>query len=446
MFRLARTMLAVAAIAALSATGVSADPACDPQQVANGPFEYSPASLGTKTFLGTDNTPFNAVLTITAPGKAGDTWFPAASNGPCSNLAPAQIGVLGIERVGDEDGAPLDPTQSVETDSPLGIQIAAAFAIVPAAHDFAIAEQLEVAVTVSNPLVSPADYGDYIVVIKAHAPGTGVGTGSGARVLLQLRAPAFVDVVPPDVTVSQPQGDKVLGAISVAASATDPTPGTGVAAFTASVSSQGGTVSNLAIPLSLDQTLPVAAGVTVNGAGTFRPTGWSGAAGTTLANAFDAASRSGIGSYTLLATATDVAGNSNTAAGNFAVKYNVQFTTANVPNPNCATAGNGACHVQLKFSVNRSSSTSDGFFMFDKTVKVELALASDPSAVKATHLYGTGAIHSDVQIDDSVPEYRTTFRRDGTDATGARTYVAKVYFRDVDGTWMLQTTSAAVTF
>jgi hypothetical protein len=446
MFKVARTMLAVAVIGALSATGVSADPQCDPKQVANGPFEYSPGDLGTKTFLGTDNTPFNAVLTITAPGKTGDTWFPAASNGPCSALAPAQIRVMGIQKVGDEDGDPLEPTESVETDSPLGIQIAAAFGIVPAAYDFAIAEQLLVAITVSNPLVSPADYGDYIVVIKAHAPATGVGTGSGARVLLQLRAPAFVDVVPPDVTVNQPQGDKFLGEISVAASATDPTPGTGVAAFSASVSSQGGTVLNLAIPLSLDQTLPVAAGVTVNGTGNFHPTGWSGAAGTTLASAFDSSSRSGIGTYTLLATATDVAGNSNTAAGNFAVKYNVQFTTANVPNPNCATAGNGSCHVQLKFAVNRSNSTSDGAFMFDKTVKVVLALSSDPSVVKATHVYGIGSINSDVQIDESVPEYKTTFRRDGTDATGARTYVAKVYFKDVDGNWMLQASSAAVTF
>jgi hypothetical protein len=443
--RISALVVAVAsALFLASPAGAAPDPSCRGAAIANGPFSYSPADLGAHTFVGTDSTPAAAVFTITAPGASGDTVFPAQSGGPCQETASAEIRVFGIEKVADADANMLAESVDVPLESALGLQIAAAFYLDPSSHLFAIGEALPVNVTIGNPLLSAADYGDYVVTIKAQAIGAGIGVGSGTRYLLGLRAPALIDTVPPTVTVNKPTGDEILGPVAIEVSALDPEPGTGVNWVGAKISSAGNTVSNLPIALSLDSSLPVAAGVLVTGTGTFYPTGATGTTGTTSAQPFTSAARSGIGTYTLTASATDVAGNTGIAAKAFKVTYALEFTKASAQPP-CAVGGNGSCTGKFEFTLRRSSLTSDGAFMFDHTVRIELVNTAS-NAVVDTHTYGTGDIKAVVQIDAAVPQYQTHFRRSDFGALAPATYVARVYCRDVDNNWMLQGTSGPVTF
>lgn len=420
------------------------DPSCRGGVIANGPFSYSPADLGAHTFVGTDATAAAASFTITAPGEAGDTVFPAQSGGPCQESASAEIRVFGIEKVADGDGNMLGETVDVPIESPLGLQIAAAFFLDPSSHLFGIGETLAVSVGISNPMVGAGDFGDYVVTLKAQAIGAGIGVGSGTRYMLGLRAPAVTDTVPPTVTINKPSGDEVLGPVAIEITAVDPVPGTGVNTMTATISSAGNTVSNQAIALTLDQSLPVTAGVTATGTGTFYPTGGTGTAGTTLGTAFTSAARSGIGTYTLTARATDVAGNMGSSAKAFKLTYALEVIKASAQPP-CAGGGTSNCTGQFQFTLRRSSVTSDGAFMFDQTVRVDLVNTAS-NALVATHTYGTGDIKAWVQIDTSAFQYQTHFRRGDFGATTPATYVAKVYCRDVDNNWMLQGTSVPVTF
>jgi hypothetical protein len=440
-------VVAVASVLLLAAPPASAappDPSCRAGVQTSGPFSYSPADLGAHTFVGHNATAAEANFTITAPGGPGDTVFPAQSNGPCQDTASAEIRVFGIDKVADGEGNMLAETVEVPTDSPLGLQIAAAFFLDPSSHLFGIGETLAVKVSVSNPMVGAADFGDYVVTLKAQAIGAGIGVGSGTRYMLGLRAPAVTDAVPPTVTITKPTGDEVLGPVSVEIAAVDPVPGTGVNWMGATISSAGNTVSNLAIPLTLDQSLPVAAGVTVTGTGTFSPTGGTGTTGTILGIAFTSAARSGIGSYTLTASATDVAGYTGSITKAFKLTYAVEFPTAFAP-PSCAGSSNNNCTGQFQFTLRRSSVTSDGAFMVDQTVRVELVNTAT-NAIVATHTYGTGDIKAVVQIDTVAFEYKTHFRRADFGASSPATYVARISCRDVDNQWMLQGTSASVTF
>ena len=115
------------------------------------------------------------------------------------------------------------------------------------------------------------------------------------------------------------------------------------------------------------------------------------------------------------------------------MKYDVAFTKESSTNP-CQTDGNPLCTGQFKFTVKRSSITSNGAFMYDHTVVVKLVRTSD-NAVMATHSYGTGSIHSEVQID-TTPVYQTNFRRGDLAGppTSPGTYRAEVYFLDVTTT------------
>jgi hypothetical protein len=245
------------------------------------------------------------------------------------------------------------------------------------------------------------------------------------------------------VTINSPSdgSSHILGVISVEATANDPVPGTGVEAMSATVSSAGGGVSDEAIALTDDTPQP--AGSLATATGTFLPTGGTCSEGTTLASAFTGISLSGIGTYTLTAEATDGAGNVGTAYSTFQVKYDVAFTQAN------QSGGNNANSTgRFAFTVKRSALTSDGAFMYDQTVVVELIRTSN-NAVVATHAYRTGDIKAYIQIDTSDPanpQYKTHFKRSDVGASAANTYKARVLFLDVDGNPMQQVESAPVTF
>ncbi len=434
-------------------SGALAAAKCGGADIANGPFTYTALGVTQATFNGSGGAPLSTSFSITAPSvdprqqtDAADV-FPGEGDLPCTSTAFATISALEIQKVGDADGNPIDIV-NIDPASPLGQLISGAFSLSPTSHTFGIGETITVTVEIGNPGVSAADYGDYDIKLAAQAPGYGIGVGNGPHFLLSLRAPTATDTTPPVVTVTKPTGDEILGAISVEIQAYDPnTPpvATGLASMSATVSSAGGTVNNLSIPLTLDQTLPVAAGVTVTGTGSFTPTGGTGSAGTTDALAFTSSSRSGIGSYTINAQATDGAGNTGYGSKSFNVKYNVTFTKA-FSTTACQSGGNGNCTGQFKFAVNRSNTTSDGDFMYDKTVVVKLVRKSD-SALMATHICGTASILSQVQID-TTPLYQTNFRR--SDLSGSPTtpgtYRAEVYFYDVDNNLVLQGTSDDVTF
>lgn len=410
---------------------------------ATGPFSYNPAIAGTGTFSGAGGG-YSAGFQICAPG--GGVIFPEGGS-----FADASIRVFGIERVGDANGNPLSLPVEIQLDSALGVKIKNAFNLNPASNRFYPGDCVDVTVTVSNPGAVSAEYGDYTVVMKAQAVGSGIGVGSGSRYTLRLRPATLTDVDPPVVTIISPFNNYTLGPVPVSFKAIDPAvgptnsaPGTGVASMSATVSSIGNAVTavkavnNQSVTLTIAPSLPVDAGVEVTGTGTFTPTGGTGTVGT-----FNATSRSGIGTYTFTATATDRAtpSNTGTASSTFNVNYTVSFTKADGIQPQ--QPGNAQSQGQFKFTAKRL----DGTFMYDQTVVVKLIRVSD-DAVMATHNYGTGAILQYVKIDSTVPVYETNFKRgdlSGPPAT-ADYYKARVLFLDVDGNLIQQAESAVVRF
>lgn len=389
---------------------------------ATGPFTYYPASCGEATFLGAAGSPVTTEFTIYAP--SGGTKFPSA------DTAPASIRVFGIEKVKDADGNDLLTPEDIPLDSPLGSQIAGAFTLSPTTYTFSPGGNVVVSVTVANPIVAEWDYGTYVVVMKAQSPGSGVGVGSGSRFTLTLKAMTMTDTTPPTVTINSPTNGSshILGPISVSITANDPVPGSGVASITAKVSSAGGAVSDLDIPLNISPSPVVSAGTNAEGTGTFTPFGGTGTVGTTLESAFTAANPSGIGSYTLTATAKDAAGNTANATSGFKVNYDIQFLNQEAF---------GKDKIKFNFLVKRF----DGTFMFDKTVEVRL-YKSDNTHIK-TNLYGTGDIKDNVQINlvDSSYQYQTQFHN----LTKGTTYYAELWFADVDGKDIMQAKSDNIT-
>ncbi len=424
---------------------------CDGADIATGPFTYAALGATSATFNGIGGSPVSTSFSVVAPSPSPDTslpnMFPGQGQNPCTGQADASILALEVTKVGDATGNPIDPTVQLDVKSGLGAQIAAAFMLNPATYTFAPGGAVTISVMVSNPGVDSSNYGDYAVKLAAQAPGAGIGVGSGIQFTLSLRASSVTDTTPPTVTVTKPTADQILGVVDVEVTATDPvgsqSEGTGVVSMSATISSAGSHVLNQPISLSFSPSLPVVAGVTVTGTGSFTPMGGTGAAGTTDLEAFSSSAPSGIGSYTINAQATDGANNTGYGSKSFNVNYNVGFTKAFSTNP-CQTGGNSNCQGQFQFTVNRSSTTSDGAFMYDHTVVVKLKRVSD-SAYVASHVYGTGAVNAYVQID-TTPSYLTNFKRGDIGASGPFAYVAEVYFLNVDGTQMLQATSSSVTF
>lgn len=436
---------------------------CGGADIANGPFAYTSTGLTQATFSGSGGSDVSSSFNVTAPNASPDTLaqnvFPGqGATNACAPTANAVIGVLDIQKVADADGNPLVSPVDVVLGSPLGQAIVAAFSVDPNAwNGFAPGATTSVVVSVSNPNLGSENYGDYSIKLAAKADGYGIGVGSGIMFTLVLRAPTSVDTTPPVVGINKPATVEILGKISVEVWANDPLtiPATGVVSLTAKVSSAGGTVLNKPITFdSVVPNLPVAAGITVTGTGEFIPTGGTGLDGTSDANAFISTSRSGIGSYTISAEAVDGAGNTGTNTKNFTVNYDVVFTKQSGDN---ATACTGTstntsrknCSGKFQFNVNRSSVTSDGAFMYDKTVEVDLVRSDN--VVVATHVYGTASPESNVQITAD-PIYQTTFKRGDIYGTGSTlpttpsTYKAYIYFKDVDGNDVLQGTSNDVTF
>ena len=429
---------------------------CGGADIANGPFIYSTPSITQTTFNGTGGSSISTSFTITAPSKEGKNdpdvidVFPGEGNDQvCWPTANATIGVLEISKVGDATGNPLLTPITLDPFLGVGQAIANAFWLTPASHRFGIGETITVNVEISNPNLTYADYGDYDIKLAAQAPGFGIGVGNGPHFFLSIRGASVTDTTPPVVSVTKPSGDEILGVIAVEITAFDPTGpvASGLSSISASVSSAGGTVSALPITLAFDNSLPEPAGVVVTGTGSFTPTGGTpgSTAGTTDAAAFTSGSRSGIGSYTIDAQASDVAGNIGEGTKSFHVKYDVAFTDQSVPN-GCRANNLNPCAGRFKFTVKRSNVTSDGAFMFDHTVVVKL-VRSDNNSVVASHVFGTGAIHQVVQIDSTDLVYKTTFNRGDLPASpGLVSYQLQVYFLDVDGNLMLQATSSSLTF
>jgi hypothetical protein len=427
---------------------------CGGADIANGPFIYSTPSITQTTFNGTGGSSISTSFSITAPSKEGKNdpdvidVFPGEGNDQvCSPTADATISALEISKVGDATGTPLDVPISLNPFLGVGRAIANAFGLTPHNYTFGIGETITVNVVVSNPNLNSIDYGDYDIKLAAKAPGYGIGVGDGPHFFLSLRAASATDTTPPVVSVTKPSGDEVLGVIGVEITAFDPTGpvASGLASISASVSSTGGMVSEL-ISLALDQPLAQPAGVVVTGTGSFTPTGGApgSTAGTTDEAAFTSASRSGIGSYTINAQASDVAGNLGDGSKSFNVKYDVAFTDQSVPN-GCNASNLNPCAGRFKFTVRRSNVTSDGAFMFDHTVVVKLVRSDN--TIAATHVFGTASINDVVQIDSTKKVYQTTFRHSDLPGNpGFVSYNLQVYFLDVDGNEMLHATSSSLAF
>jgi hypothetical protein len=434
---------------------------CDGADIANGPFAYTSSGLTQATFSGTGGSAVNFNFTAVAPFPKTDTIAPNVFPGQgaqnqCAAAAYANLGVIEIEQVADANGNPLDSQVPIAPDSALGQQILVAFDVEPDTwNGFLPGESTTVAVSLTNPNVSPEAYGGYSIKLAAKADGYGIGVGPGVLFSLVLAAPTLTDTTPPVVSVTEPGGDEILGVIGVEVKGYDPddsAAATGLASLNASVSSIGGAVSDLPLELFLDNALTASPGVTVTGTDSFTPAGGTGQAGTTDALAFTADAQSGIGSYTVTAHATDGAGNPASTSKSFNVNYAVQFqkesgASGNVCTTSSQSNGRANCTGQFQFTVNRSNITSDGAFMFDHTVEVDLV--RDDNVVVATHGYGTGSINANTQIDANNLYYQTKFRRGDLYSTVPNTpsmYRARVYFLDVDGNRVLQGTSNSVSF
>ncbi len=458
-----RIVIIVNLFFAVACTNLEASPQkCGGSDIANGPFIYAAQSVTQATFSGTDGAASDTRFMITAPSPSPDTAEPNVFPGQgamnaCSTTASANIGVLEIQKVTDASGTPLSDPLSIDLDSSLGASITGAFTFNPAFwSEFSPGSSQSVTVTVSNPNVDPTDYGEYHIKLAAKADGYGIGVGPGVTFSLILTAPALTDNTPPVVTVTKPAGDDILGITGVEVQAYDPADSpaaTGLVSLSATISSVNLTISNSPITLTFNSSLPASPGVTVTGTGTFVPTGGTGISGTTDALAFTSTSRSGIGTYIITAEATDGAGNSASASKTFKVNYSVAFQKQSGSTSTPCTSSTGSlqskanCMGQLEFTVNRSNVTSDGAFMFDHTVEVDLVLSG--GTVLATHSWGTGSISSVTQIDSASHIYKTNFKRGDLYSiipTTPSTYQAKVYFKDVDGNRVLQGTSEQVTF
>jgi len=433
---------------------VSGEPQkCGGADIANGPFNYTNGSPTEATFSGTVATSINTSFTVTAPSPNPKTAtvevqdvFAGEGNTPteCASTADALIAVLGIVKIGDASGNAIEPV-NIGLDTPPGTQIKGAFVLAPIVwNDFAPGDSQSVTVTVSNPNIDSSYYGQYAVKLAAKADAYGIGVGEGMEFILNLYASSSSDIDKPVVSVTKPTGDEILGVIPIEIQAFDPiTSGaTGLVDMSAKISSAGNTVANVPITLAKTPDLPVLPNVTVTGKGIFTPTGGSDTAGD-VDHPFTSSSRSGIGSYTIVASATDGAGNIGTGSKTFKVNYDVSVTRAFSP-PNCQTSGNAQCTGQFEFTVKRSNITSDGAPMFDQTVVVKLVKNSDHS-VKATHSYGIGAVMTNVQIDtDGI--YKTHFKRGDIGASSSDSYHMEIFFYDVDNTLLYQGTSGNISF
>ena len=368
--------------------------------------------------------------------------------GDCSPTAFATISALEISKVGDATGnllvEPISPVPYLVRQA-----IAGAFSLSPSSNTFSVGATITVNVVVSNPNLNPSDYGDYEIKLAAKAPGSGIGVGNGPLFFLSLRALTATDTTPPVVSVTKPSGDEILGVIGVEVTAFDPDGpvASGLASISASVSSAGGTVSGLPISLAFNPSLPQPAGVVVTGTGSFTPTGGAPGSteGTTDAAAFTSGSRSGIGSYTINAQASDVAGNIGYGSKSFNVKYDVAFTGQSVPG-GCNAGNLNPCAGQFKFTVRRSNVTSDGAFMFDHTVVVKL-VRSDNTLCGDARLRNRRSINNVVQIDQTNLVYQTNFKHSDLPGNpGLTSYKLRVYFLDVDGNLVLQAESSSLSF
>jgi hypothetical protein len=425
-------------------------------------FNYSTASPSAWTFSGSGGSPVIATFTVTAP--SGGDVFP-----DCNTPDTANMFVQDVTQIADGSGNPLldaygNPTtiDITDTNAVLAAVIAGAFSFNPSSNIFNVGDILTVTVTISNP--NSTAYGDYDIKMAAketNPTSDGIGVGAGSHFILRLRGASCTDTTPPTVTVTKPNGDQLLGVTGVTVTAIDPdTPpgcGTGVVSMSASLSSAGGAVSNQAITLTPSPGLPVVAGVLVTSPGSITPVGGTGTAGTVNGSPFTSGSLSGIGNYTITAHATDGAGNIGAGTDNFNVTYDVTITNIRVSGSAtpCDTSGGPLCVADFRFLVNRSNSTSDGAFMFDETVVVKLKNTGTNTYV-ATHSYGCTDPLTEVEIKTTTGAacapaaatnfYATGFRRDHIGASGPATYVAEIYFLNVDNTLSLQATSSSVTF
>ena len=373
---------------------------CGGADIANGPFNYSTPSITQTTFNGMNGSPITTSFSITAPSvdpkhnsaEVIDVFPGQGQTGDCSPIAFATISALEISKVGDATGNLLVDAGLARSVFWRGSDDCRS--VLPVAEQLHVQRRRDDHGQPRRQQSEPAAPRITATTTSSWPPRLRVLESASATDLhffLSLRAVTATDTTLPVVSVTKPSGDEILGVIGVEVTAFDPDGpvASGLASISASVSSAGGTVSGLPISLAFNPSLPQPAGVVVTGTGSFTPTGGAPGSteGTTDAAAFTSNFRSGIGSYTINAQASDVAGNIGYGSKSFIVKYDVAFTGQSVP-AGCNAGNLNPCAGRFKFTVRRSNVTSDGAFMFDHTVVVKLVRVSD-NGLAATHVFGT---------------------------------------------------------
>jgi len=225
--------------------------------------------------------------------------------------------------------------------------------------------------------------GDYMYTIQAVGP-TGTGWGiSNHTLTVTVSRPVVSDTTPPDVKITSPaNGD----------------------AFTFC---SGGTNVPVTISAVDAESIVTAVGGTVNGTAfiiqPFTPAHVVLASGSFLA--------SGIGGYTIGASATSAGGVTEAPAVNITVNYAMSW----LPPLSQGRPIHGA--LPIKFSAR----DCNGAFVLDESVRVEVWEGATP---RASAVYGTGS--DSVRISEDDEQYIANF----LPPTGNHSYTVKVFFNN----------------
>jgi hypothetical protein len=296
--------------------------------------------------------------------------------------SPANLNANGTTRI---NGAGIETEMRVTALSwPDGSSAAAAEALVSFSVPTLLFTALNQAQSVNVTFTATGSTipGDYSYAIQAAPPG-GLGWGVGNHTLnVEVSEPTAVDLTPPNVSITAPIDGTSL--VFCAAGVAVPVTVTAIDAESV-VTSVAADVNGSPLVLSF------AAGHNVTATGSF--------------------TASGVGVYSVNASATSAGGTGNASQ----VSVTVQYNTIWLPPLALGKTGKGGSTVPVKVTARDCT----GAFVHDESVRITV---HEGAALKLDALFGESA--DSVRIDDIDGHYITNFQTE----SGPHTYTVNVYF------------------
>lgn len=380
---------------------------------------YSPTSA---IAGGTSNTAVNKTysLTITAPGSLNDKGMADLTALPVLYTSGGKAGQVKVPVPNPEPGIVVGINASVIP--PIGVSTETALGYLSVSTNtwncLALGEKKTVEVTVNIPV--GAVVGDYVYTISANPDDSGLGWGGGGHALTASveqyvpNTPFVLDTTAPTVNITSPTATSFTYVI-------------------------GGTPVNVAFEALEDKSPITSLSAAVgNSAVTLLPSGL----GTTEASATGTATVNSIGTYTLIAKAQNTRALPNpnpeelsaNLEGCKSVTFTVSYDMSNcwLPPLSLGKISKGGSTIPIKFTAK----DANGLFIADQTVKVEVSeIVGDTAKLITTAIFGTGSSSVRIEkIDDYTGQYIVNFPT----ATGAHTYRADVFFKDVSCNYVQQ--------